>query len=131
MLPPSRSSRLNATHATYILPRRDAIALLAAAALVLVSAGARAQSRPLDAPRAAGTVGERYDGFAVVRGTATPDISALVDRVNAERRAVYEQNASSQKASVEAIGRIYAQEILKSAPSKTWFLSEAGQWSQK
>jgi uncharacterized protein YdbL (DUF1318 family) len=91
----------------------------------------RAQSRLLDAPRAAGTVGERYDGFAAVRGSGSPEIAALVAQVNAERRAVYAQRAQSDKASIDAVGRIYAQEIMKSAPPKTWFLSESGQWMQK
>ena len=29
------------------------------------------------------------------------------------------------------IGKIYAGEIMKSAPAGTWFLSEAGQWTRK
>jgi len=36
-----------------------------------------------DAPRGAGTVGERFDGCAVVRGAASPEIAALVAQVNA------------------------------------------------
>ena len=92
---------------------------------------ARAQSRLLDAPRAAGTVGERYDGFATVRGAASPEVAALVTQVNAERRAVYAQRAQTDKASVDAVGRIYALEIMKSAAAKTWFLSESGKWTQK
>jgi uncharacterized protein YdbL (DUF1318 family) len=94
-------------------------------------AGAMAQSRLLDAPRAAGIAGERYDGFAVARGSASPEVAALVAQVNAERRAVYAQRAQSDKVSIDAVGRIYALEIMKSAPPKTWFLSESGQWSQK
>jgi uncharacterized protein YdbL (DUF1318 family) len=88
-------------------------------------AGAMAQSRLLDAPRAAGIAGERYDGFAVARGSASPEVAALVAQVNAERRAVYAQRAQSDKVSIDAL------EIMKSAPPKTWFLSESGQWSQK
>ena len=116
------------------LTRRGFAALmLAGIAVLAVSpfAGARAQSRLLDAPRAAGTVGERYDGFAVVRGTASPEIAALVAQVNAERRAVYAQRVQSDKASVDAVGKIYALEIMKSAPPKTWLLLESGQWIQK
>ena len=122
MLPPNRSSNLS---------RRNAIGLLSASAMLLLSAGAHAQSRPLDALRADGVVGERYDGFAVLHGAASADVTALLSRVNAERRAIYEQSAVSQKAPVDAIGKIYAQEIRKSAPAKTWFLSESGQWNQK
>jgi uncharacterized protein YdbL (DUF1318 family) len=95
------------------------------------AASAQSQARLLDAPRAAGIVGERYDGYAVVRGAAPPDVVAQVSSVNAERRTVYAQRAAAQGAPVEAVGKIYAAEIMKSAPKGTWFLSESGQWAQK
>ena len=108
-----------------------AVVLWLAGLLLALSPDAFAQSRLLDAPRAAGTVGERYDGFAVVRGAASPDVVALVNSVNAERRTVYAQHAASEHVSADAIGKIYAAEIIKSAPKGTWFLSESGQWTQK
>ena len=110
--------------------RRFATLVLACCAMVWTS-GAWAQSKLLDAPRAAGLVAERFDGFAVVRGAAPADVAALVTQVNAERRAVYTERAQAEKATVDAIGKIYALEIIKSAPPKTWFLSESGQWTQK
>lgn len=102
-----------------------------AGATIAGASAASAESKLLDAPRIAGTVGERFDGFAVTRGTAPPDITALVTQVNAERRALYTDRAQAEKTSIEAVGKIYALEIMKSAPPKTWFLSEAGQWTQK
>ncbi len=131
MLEPKRSFEMGAVLAP---TRRASVALMLACVGILAMgpfAGTRAQSRLLDAPRAAGTVGERYDGFAAVRGAASPEIAALVAQVNAERRAVYVQRAQSDQASVDAVGKIYALEIMKSAPPKTWFLSESGQWTQK
>ena len=114
--------------------RRAALALLLATAGWLALsplAGAWAQSKLLDAPRAAGTVGERHDGFAAVHGAASPAVAALVAQVNGERRALYAERARTDKASIEAVGKIYAVEIAKAAPPKTWFQSESGQWSQK
>ena len=103
--------------------------------LLLVAApfgAAWAQARPLDAPRAAGMVGERYDGLAVVRAPNAPaDVRALVDQANAERAALYKQHAASEGATADAVGRIYAQEIMKAAPAGTWFLQESGQWVKK
>ena len=116
-------------------PSRRRLACLVSMGLFLLVAmpfsGAMGQGRLLDAPRVAGTVGERFDGYAAVRGQAPPEIGQLVSQVNAERRAVYAARAATDKVSVDAVGRIYAAEIMKSAPPKTWFLSEAGQWSQK
>jgi uncharacterized protein YdbL (DUF1318 family) len=99
--------------------------------LTLAVPAAAQSGRALDAPRAAGQVGERYDGYAVARGAVTSDVTALVSSVNAERRQVYAQRAEVQKAPVDAVGKIYAAEILKHAPAGTWFLSESGEWIQK
>ena len=108
--------------------RRLLVLLLA----LLVPLAALAQGRPLDAPRAAGQVGERFDGFAVVRDAGAPAaVTALVDQANAERRALYQQRAASDGATPDAVGKIYAQEILKAAPAGTWFLQESGQWIRK
>ena len=94
-------------------------------------ASAQSQARLLDAPRAAGIVGERYDGYAVVRGAVPPDVVALVNSVNAERRTVYAERAAAQRAPIEEVGKVYAAEIMKAAPKGTWLLSESGQWTQK
>jgi uncharacterized protein YdbL (DUF1318 family) len=119
MSAPSRSSSL---------PRRAILAL----PLVLFAAAAAAQSRVLDAPRASGAVGERYDGFAVVRDQSqAASLGPLVDRVNAERRQIYQQRAAAERAPADQIGRVYAAEIFKSAPPGTWFLQESGQWVRK
>lgn len=114
------------------LPHAGVALLLWLVALGLpASAAAQAPARLLDAPRAAGTVGERYDGYAVARGPVSPDVDALIQQVNAERRALYAQRAQSEGVPVEAIGKIYAGEIVKSAPPGTWFLAENGQWTRK
>jgi uncharacterized protein YdbL (DUF1318 family) len=106
--------------------------LVLALPLALLAAGAFAQSRMLDGPRRAGTVGERYDGYAVVRDPASAaTLGPLVEQVNAERRKVYAQRAATDGVPVDQIGRIYAAEIFKSAPAGTWFLQESGQWVQK
>jgi uncharacterized protein YdbL (DUF1318 family) len=106
--------------------------LVILAVALLLPAAALAQGRPLDAPRAAGQVGERFDGFAVVRDASAPaDVRALVDQANAERRTLYQQRASGNGTTQDAVGKIYAQEILKNAPAGTWFQQESGQWVKK
>ena len=108
--------------------------LTAIALLLFVAAGfapAEAAKRPLDPPRAQGIVGERYDGFAVLRKKASSAIKKLVKRTNDKRRAVYRKRAKATKTSVKAVGQIYAKEIMKSAPRGTWFLRQSGKWSRK
>jgi uncharacterized protein YdbL (DUF1318 family) len=106
--------------------------LLLSILLAALPIAAGAQERPLDAPRAAGQIGERYDGLAVLHDPNAPaDVRALVDQVNARRSALYKQRAASDGATVDAVGRIYAKEILSKAPAGTWFLQESGQWVRK
>ena len=90
-------------------PRRRAFcrtALLALLGLGLSTWASAQSTRLLDGPRAAGTVGERFDGYAVARGTVSPDIAKLVDQVNAERRAVYAERAKNTGAPIDAVGKI-------------------------
>jgi len=97
-----------------------------------LSGAALAQSRPLDAPRVAGLVGEKYDGFALLRNPGAPaDVKSLVDQANQERAALYKQRATTDGAPADAVGRIYAKQIYDAAPAGTWFLQESGQWVQK
>jgi uncharacterized protein len=129
MSEPSRSFEPSPSRRALLLMSLATLASLGAAGL---ARGALAQSaRLLDAPRAAGTVGERFDGYAVARGALPPDLAKLIDQVNAERRAVYAERAKSTGAPIDAIGKIYAAEIFKSAPPGTWFLGEDGQWKRK
>lgn len=86
----------------------------------------------MDAPRASGVVGERFDGYAMVRsGSAPASIKKLVKQTNAQRRAVYQKRAKETGASVSDIGKIYAQQIMKSAPKGTWFLTQGGKWIKR
>lgn len=96
-------------------------------ALVLSSATAFSQGRPLDAPRASGIVGERFDGYAVVRDpNASADIKALVANVNDQRRKLYEQRAAEQGTTVDSVGKIYASQIIDAAPPGTWSVRQDG-----
>lgn len=115
--------------------------ILTAAALCLTAAGgtvaltttvAHAQAKPLDAPRSSGVVGERYDGYAVVRDPGAPaEIRKLVEDTNAERRKVYTEQAAAKGAPVEEVGKVYAGQIMSAAPAGWWFQGADGTWVQK
>ncbi len=101
-------------------------------AVLLLGGNAYAEERPLDAPRAQGLIGERYDGYALVHDAqASAEIHALVEKTNGERRKVYETQASSTGAPVAEVGKVYAAEILQKAPAGTWQQGADGRWTQK
>jgi len=110
-----------------------ALCLSAAGGIVTVSAGAAyAQAKPLDAPRSSGVVGERYDGYAVVRDASAPaEMRKLVEDTNAERRKVYTEQATAKGAPAEEVGKVYAGQIMSAAPAGWWFQGADGTWVQK
>lgn len=104
------------------------------AALLLMTLGLAqpAYADPLDAPRAQGLVGERFDGFAVVRDpNAGSSVKTLVKDINAKRRSFYSSVANEQNISITAVGKVYANQIFEKAPRGYWFLTENGAWRQK
>lgn len=122
----SRKDRMM-TH-TVTRRRFSLISLIAAALLVLPLLGGPAAAQSLDELRAAGKVGERYDGYAVARDPGTAD---MVTEINAKRREIYEAQAKKQNVAVDAVGTVYATEIWQKVPAGTWLLTPDGEWKRK
>jgi hypothetical protein len=104
------------------------LALLAFSATVH-STPAQAQSY-FEQMRAKGVLGERYDGYVVVRKNDEGAASVAIE-VNAQRRKIYEQRAKQQKVTPAQVGQVYALEIVRNAPKGTWFQAADGSWRQK
>jgi len=95
-------------------------------ALLLVDTPAAAQD--LDALRASGAVAERFDGYLQAQDSSASD---TVKTINAQRKKVYEARASAEGVPVDQVGRVYASEILKTAPAGTLFVLENGRVIEK
>ena len=101
-------------------------------AVLLLGGNAYGEERPLDAPRAQGLIGERYDGYALVHDAqAGAEIRALVEKINDERRQVYATQATSTGAPIAEVGKVYGLQILQKAPAGTWLQGADGRWTQK
>ncbi|MFQ5774422.1 MAG: YdbL family protein [Kiloniellaceae bacterium] len=112
------------------MPRgyRSRLVNLLAAFVIVALAAAPAAAQSLDALRASGAVGERFDGYAVARDASA---AAVVNQINAKRKQVYTQRAASQGVPVDQVGRVYAQQILQKAPPGTYFQKPDGSWVRK
>ena len=106
------------------------IFLLVLALLLVPAAPQPAAADPLDDLRAQGQIGERFDGFAEARSGASPAARDLVEKVNAQRRQIYETQAKKQNVGIDQVGRVYAERIIQKLPSGAWIRTEAG-WRQK
>ena len=77
---------------------------IAFAALLLAGPAAQAQTSAVDAARAAGSVGERYDGYLGFVSTTPLGVRSQVGSINLKRRALYSRLAASRGASPHEVG---------------------------
>ncbi len=114
-----------------ILLRKFVAVLAVAVALGLGAVPAMADQ--LDDARAKGLVGERADGYvALVDPGAPADIKALVNDINAKRRAAYQKIAAEKGVPVEQIGAITAEKIIReNLQPGMYYMDASGSWKQK
>ena len=89
--------------------------------LIAIALPATAQERDpaYAAARAAGQIGELPDGYIGVVGAATKDLTALVNKINIQRKAVYTQKSAASGSTVEEMAfTTGCNLILKTAPDK-------------
>ena len=99
-------------------------------ALISITSVGIAQAGPLDDAKAAGLIGERTDGYV---GAVTDDasIKALIDEINAGRKAKYEEIAAKRGAPVEAVAGIAGKKLIERAPAGEYVMGSNGTWQQK
>ncbi len=114
-----------------MLLRRHMLAALAALLLAGLTFPAGAEPS-LDALRAEGVIAERYDGLVEIRVDDPPaGAKAVVEEINAKRREIYRERAEKQGVSQEAVGKVYAKQIVERAPEGTYFKQPDGSYVQK
>ncbi len=80
---------------------RGCAALALGVAVFATAAVAQQRDPAYAAARAAGTIGEKMDGYLGFVGNPSPDVKRVVDDLNIKRKAVYAQQAQAQHATVE------------------------------
>ncbi len=99
-------------------------------ALACLAGSGEVHAGPLDDAKAQGLVGERPDGYVgAVDGDA--DIQALVDRINAGRKAKYAEIAAKRAAPIEAVARIAGEKLIERTPPGQYVMTNDGRWRRK
>ena len=106
-----------------------------AAGLVLagLSTAVPAQQRDpaYQAARTAGLVGEQPDGYLGIVGAATPELRALVNNINIQRKAKYTQQSAATGATVEQFAFTSGCNlILKTVPGEKYKAPD-GSWKTR
>ncbi|WP_088182784.1 YdbL family protein [Sphingobium sp. Z007] len=107
-------------------------AVIALASGFAMTAPARAQSGPVAAAMAAGTVGEQADGYLGIAGMVGADVRAEVEAINIKRRAAYTQLAGQRGVTVQDVAAATGCQTLSSRVKQGQaYRIGAGAWQTK
>ncbi|WP_298673078.1 YdbL family protein [uncultured Sphingomonas sp.] len=103
-----------------------------AVALAGLSATAFAQRDPAyAAARAQGKVGEQPDGYLGVVGAGTPELRALVNSINIQRKAAYTQKAQASGATVEQMAFTSGCNLILQTAAGEKYKTPGGAWETR
>ncbi|MES2903434.1 MAG: YdbL family protein [Pseudomonadota bacterium] len=106
--------------------------VLLALALGLMASSALAQSSPaIVAAKAAGQVGERFDGYLGFATLPAPALRAQVESINIRRRAYYSDLAARRSASRVEVGITAGCELLRSVGVGQAYLLGDNVWRRR
>lgn len=111
---------------------RNVFAALAVFAFGAVAVPAAYAGDPqIEAAITAGEVGERVDGYLGVVGDADAAVKRKVQEINNKRRAVYEQLAQKQGATLEQVAFLTGEKQIAKAAPGTYIMDRSGAWKKK
>jgi len=101
--------------------------------ILLAFAGvpAAAQTPAVDAARAVGAVGERYDGYIGVAANVSASVRSQVARINIQRRSLYSRLAASKGASPQDVGITAGCQLLARVEVGEAFMWADGAWRRR
>ena len=97
--------------------------------LFVISSSAFASE--LTAPKKAGIIGERFDGYVGVVKDASPEIKELVKKINNKRKDAYKNIAKKRKQPLSTVQKIAGETAMKKTKKGHYiYLKERG-WVKK
>jgi uncharacterized protein YdbL (DUF1318 family) len=100
-------------------------------ALLMLAPAASAQTAAVDAARAAGIVGERYDGYMGLSGPASAQVRSQVATINIRRRSLYSNLAASRGASPQDVGITAGCQLLARVGVGQAYMLPDGAWRRR
>ena len=101
-----------------------------ALALLTLALPAVAQDRDpaYAAARAAGQVGEQPDGYLGVVGTPTRELTALVNKINIQRKALYTQKSAANGVTIEQMAFTTGCNLIAKTVAGEKYRDPGGNW---
>ena len=104
---------------------------LLVAATALLAVPALAQTPAVDAARAAGAVGERYDGYLGIAAPVSAAVRSQVAAINIRRRSLYSNLAARKGASPQDVGLTAGCQLLARVGVGQSYLLADGVWRRR
>jgi uncharacterized protein len=101
------------------------------AGTVLVATAAAAQTPVLNAARAAGAVGERYDGYMGFAATPSAVVRSQISSINIRRRSLYSNLAASRGVSPQEVGVTAGCQLLARVGIGQAYMLADGVWRRR
>ena len=99
--------------------------------VALLAVPAVAQTPAVDAARAAGQIGERYDGYLGVAGPVSATVRSQVASINIRRRSLYSNLAASRGVSPSDVGITAGCQLLARVGVGEAYLWTEGGWRRR
>lgn len=100
-------------------------------AAFFASAPAVAQTSAINAARATGIVGERYDGYLGIAAPVSSALRSQVAAINIQRRALYSRLAARKGASPQDVGITAGCQLLARVAIGEVYLGTDGRWRRR
>ena len=112
------------------------VARLFAVILVVALSGGvlstSADALTLDEARAQGLIGEQSNGYlGLVPGQSNAAAAALVQQINAKRRAAYQSVADDHGTSLGSVEALAGRKLIGRLGAGQWFQDQGGQWRRR
>ena len=101
------------------------------AAALATAAPAAAQTPAVNAARAAGAVGERYDGYIGVAAPVTAVVRSQIATINIRRRSLYSNLAAAKGVSPQDVGITAGCQLLARVGIGEAFMLNDGAWRRR
>ena len=99
--------------------------------LLLAAVPAAAQTPALDAARASGAVGERYDGYLGVAAAVSATVRSQVATINIQRRSLYSNLAARKGVSPQDVGITAGCQLLARVAVGEAYMWADGAWRRR
>jgi hypothetical protein len=99
--------------------------------LLFAAVPAAAQTPAVNAARAAGAVGERYDGYIGVAAPVSPTVRSQVASINIQRRSLYSRLAASKGVSPQDVGITAGCQLLARVSVGEAYMLGDGVWRRR